>query len=255
MDKQYQWKTDAVIVSGGYPDEETGIISGSTDWHTTSELTGTASAEYFFRDSGISSNANSSRVAVGITDSWTASIDGSNNLTINVNTTINYIARNDIRGNPSSGFNAYREMYLRREAGGAILWSVQNDNIDYSHEILQTPLALPAYSFTIAPGERYSRGSVYFLSSVQGHANDPLPNIYTDVMWIGVNFMNILPKDYRPGQRKVNGQWFSLNRSNGVCDRVGYGEMRTLDGGVGTNDPPSRKQNGVWYNMKKIGIE
>lgn len=60
--------------------------------------------------------------------------------------------------------------------------------------------------------------------------------------------------DYRPGERKV-GVWRSHNRPAGVADRKGYGTMRTSKGGVGTNDPPSRKTSGTWYNQKRIGQE
>lgn len=63
---------------------------------------------------------------------------------------------------------------------------------------------------------------------------------------------------YRPGERKVSGTWRSHNRSGGACERKTNGswaELRTIDGGTGTNDPPSRKQNGTWYNQRKIGVE
>lgn len=60
---------------------------------------------------------------------------------------------------------------------------------------------------------------------------------------------------YRPGERKISGVASSLNRSGGVCDRHGYGEMKTLAGGVETSDPPKRKTNGTWYNQKRIGAE
>lgn len=61
--------------------------------------------------------------------------------------------------------------------------------------------------------------------------------------------------DYRPGQRKINGNWASHNRGGGAADRIGYGTMRTVDGGSGTNNPPSRKTSGTWYNQRKIGAE
>lgn len=61
---------------------------------------------------------------------------------------------------------------------------------------------------------------------------------------------------YRPGEHKVNGQWKSHHRSGGACERKVNGtwtELRTIDGGVGTNDPPTKKANGTWYNQRKIG--
>lgn len=60
---------------------------------------------------------------------------------------------------------------------------------------------------------------------------------------------------YRPGQRKINNTWKSLNRDGGGCDRKGYGEMKTCKGGIESSDPPLRKDNGTWYNMKRIGAE
>lgn len=58
--------------------------------------------------------------------------------------------------------------------------------------------------------------------------------------------------DYRPGARKINGVWQSLNRNGGACYRIGHGEMRT-DDDQPTGNPPSIKRDGVFYNMKKIG--
>ena len=60
---------------------------------------------------------------------------------------------------------------------------------------------------------------------------------------------------YRPGERMVGGTSVSLNRSGGACERKGYGEMKTLAGGVESSDPPSRKQNGTWYNQRRSGQE
>ena len=116
MAKNYQWKTDAIIISGGYTGEETGIISGSTDWHTTDVLTGSTSAQYYFRDSDSGQNSNSSRVVVDISESWTASISSKNYLSVTLTTTINSIVRDDIRGNPGT---LGRSFFIRREKGGA----------------------------------------------------------------------------------------------------------------------------------------
>lgn len=63
---------------------------------------------------------------------------------------------------------------------------------------------------------------------------------------------------YRPGERKVSGTWRSHNRSGGACERKVNGtwtEMRTIDGGTGTGDQPTRKQSGTWYNQRKLGAE
>lgn len=263
MAKNYKWKTDAIIISGGYPGEETGIIGGSTDWHTTDALTGTSSAQYFYRDSASSTNSNSSRVVVDVLDSWTASISASNYLTVTLSTTISGIWRDDIRGNPGAGGSNLRDIYIRREDGGAILWQVTGDNINTAHSILSAPLTLGSWSFTLAPGENLSQGSVYFRNNVAGHGGDPTPSIYVDTMWLGVSFQNILPKDYRPGAtlNANTNVWRSHNRLNGAChvlanvDNMTWQEMRTLGAPTALGNPPSIYHDNKWYNQMKIGKE
>lgn len=264
MAKNYQWKTDATIISGGYVGEETGIISGSTDWHTTDVLTGSTSAQYYFRDSDSGQNANSSRVVVDISESWVASINNQNYLTVTLTTTINSIVRDDIRGTPGS---LGRSFFIRREEGGAVIWSLSNDPIDYAHTILGSPLTLDSYSFTLAPGENLSRGSVYFRANTQGHDGDTPPSIYIDLMWLGTQFRNILPKDYRPGAALDTNTsvWKSHNRTNGAChvlSNVGnmtWQECRTVDGDSGgQGNPPlilHAANANSWYNQKRLGKE
>lgn len=266
MAKNYQWKTDAVIISGGYPGEDTGIINGTTDWHTTDVLSGNTSVEYYFRDSASSTNSNSSRVVVGATESWVASISSTNVLTITVTTTINSIYRDDIRGNPGSGGSALRDMYIRRSAGEAILWSVTNDDITTAHMILGTPLDLGTYTFTITPESGISRGSIYFRNNVAGHGSDPVPSIYVDEMWVGTSFRNILPKDFRPGATLNSNTsiWWSHNRTDGAChvlsntSPVTWQECRTVGDGTDQGNPPlilHAANANSWYNQKKLGKE
>lgn len=265
MGKQYKWRTATNIISGGYTGEETGVDPPDTGWRTTDVLTGSTTATYYYRDSSTAQNSNSSRVAVSISESWTASISSQNYLTITLSTTINSIVRDDIRGNPwISPYARNRNVYLRREAGGAVLWQALNDPIDSAHTILGSPLALGTYSFTLAPGENLSRGSVYFFSTVPGHESDPLPNIYTDVMWLGTSFQNPLPKDYRPGAALDTNTsiWKSHNRTNGAChilsnvQNVTWTECRTTDGGTGQGNPPlllHAANANSWYNQKLLG--
>ena len=64
--------------------------------------------------------------------------------------------------------------------------------------------------------------------------------------------------DYRPGNVRYGGHWKSTNRDGGKCHiRQGgqWVEMRTIDGGSGTNDPPKRRSGGVWKNQYLIGEE
>lgn len=262
MAKNYQWKTDAIIISGGYAGEETGVINGSTNWNTTSSLTGSTSAEYYFRDSDGADNNNSSRVVVSITESWTASISSRNYLTVTLSTTVDGIRRDDIRGNPGT---LGRSFFIRRENGGPVLWSLSNDPISYAHTILGNPLVLDSYTFTLAPGEDLSRGSIYFRSNTQGHDADVPPSTYIDLMWLGTQFKNILPRDYRPGAALDTNTsiWKSHNRTNGAChilSNVGnmtWQECRTVDGDSGgQGNPPlilHAANANSWYNQKLLG--
>lgn len=264
MAKNYQWRTDASIISGGYDGEDTGIITGSTEWHTTDILTGSTSAQYYFRDSDRAQNANSSRVVVSISESWVASISSRNYLTVTLTTTINNIVRDDIRGNPGT---LGRSFFVRREAGGPLIWSLSNDPINYAHTILGTPLTLDSYTFTLAPGENLSRGSVYFRGNTQGHDGDTPPSAYIDLMWLGTQFRNILPKDYRPGAtlNTNNSIWRSHDRTNGAChilsntSSMHWHECRTVGGDEGEKgNPPlilTAPNANSWRNQKKLGKE
>lgn len=254
-DKQYQWKTDAAIISGGYPGEEYGVVGLTPDWITTDVLSGSTSATYYLTDSNSQDNNNSSQVFVEISETWTASISDRNYLTITLTTTVNSIYRGNIRGNPMLGGPATREFYLRREAGGPLLWSLMNDDISTAHVLLGTPLVLDTYTFTLAPGENLSRGSIYFRGNTNGHGSDPVPSFYVDEMWLGTNFRNILPADYRPGATSDT-VWRSHNRNGGLShmyDGTKFLEMRTMGAPTDMGTPPSVFHDNKWYNMGEIG--
>lgn len=265
MAKNYQWKTDSEIISGGYEGEEIGIIGGSSSWVTTDTLSGSTSVQCYYRDSNSGDNANSSRVVIDISETWTASIDSRNYLTINLNTTVNSIVRDDIRGNPLIGGTATRELYLRRDSSGAWIWSIMNDPIDTAHTILGTPLVLDSYSFTLSPGENLSRGSIYFRDNTNGHGGDPVPSYYVDELWVGTIFRNILPRDYRPGATLDTDTsiWKSHNRANGAChilsnvNNMTWLECRTIDGDIGGQGTPPLILHDAnansWYNQKLLG--
>ena len=51
MSKQYNWRLASQIISGGYAGEDTGVIPPDTGWRTTDVMSGSSSAEYYFRDS------------------------------------------------------------------------------------------------------------------------------------------------------------------------------------------------------------
>lgn len=262
MAKNYQWRTSSDIISGGYAGEETGVIPPDTGWRTTDVLSGSSDAEYYFRDSDIGQNSDSSRVVVSIMETWTASINSKNYLTVTLKTIVTGIRRDDIRGSAGT-MGVGRDMYMRRENGGPLIWSVLNDPINTAHTILGSPITLDDYTFTLAPGQNLSRGSIYFRSNTQGHGGDIPPSEYIDLMWLGTEFRNILPEDYRPGatlDTNIN-VWKSHNRTNGACHILSntsgnsWHECRTIGNGDIFGDPPSIYHSAKWFNQRLLGKE
>lgn len=234
--------------SGGYPGEDTGPGSSDTPW-SDSPMSGSSAITYWYSDSDYGSNANSIKTFVDVVESWNAVRNADNSIDLTYTAAITRIAKTEIHGNPGT---IGRVIKVAERPGGA--WIA-----DYG----QTPNALWTAPFlppTIRrtmhlPPQSEPTGisTIYFKSGYASHFDDPLPSIYVDAMGMGTSFRNTYYPIYRPGDRKINGTWESHNRTGGVCDRHGYGEMKTCNGGVGTDDPPKIKTNGTWYNMKKIG--
>lgn len=241
------------IFSGGYPGEETGGSGAYNDW-TDVPLSGSTTATYYYRDSDSASNSNSILVHVTVTDQWSSIINNDNSIIVSTVTTIDKIEKVSITGNPGS---TPRDIGIKQQAsdGG---WLYFFDNTPMSLHVVASNLGIGARTSIINPSTEWGQNTVYFRSAVNGHIDDPTPSIYVDEMGMGLTFRNILPPDYRPGQRKIGGSWYSHNRAVGVCNRKVAGvwtEMRTYNGGVGTDNPPKIKTNGTWYNQKKIGQE
>lgn len=256
MSKQFQWRTSFNLISGGYAGEETGVIPNDTSWHTTDATSGTATAEYYYRDSDVAQNANSTRVVVTVQDSWTASINSRNQLTLNITSTITRIRRDDSRGTGGGGLA--RHIYIRRSVNSPVIWSTL-DPTTSTHEIA-TNISLGTYTLVLEPGQGATGSSIYYRSTTNGYENVPIPNIYTDIMAMGVEFKNILPADYRPGAIRDNsGVWWSHNREGGevhiLTGNNTWREQRTLGGGTDCGNPPSIRKNDKWVNQLLIGKE
>lgn len=257
-DQQYKYQAVTRLISGGYPGEEVNTIPSNARPVTTSKLTGSQKYQYFYRDSASSSNANSSRVVLGVSDSWEAEFNDDNSVTITVTTTVDSIRRDDIRGNPGSGGTPYRNIYLRLSEGGSNVATFRNDNITTAHSISGS-INLGSTTFTLKPGANISRSALYVYNYVPGHESDPLPNKYADALGVGTYFTNPMPPDYRPGAIWGGSTWLSHNRKAGARDIYtgsGWSTLRTENGGTGTGNPPSIvHSNGAWTNMRKIGKE
>lgn len=262
MAKQYKWKADTTYQST--TDLSYGVIPTShTGWQTAEAGVQTARTwEYWYRDAnvevgGVFSDANSSRVVVSLTETWTATISSTNYLTVSIDTVINSVIRDDL-----AGINADtpgRNISIYREQGGSPVLSLTDNQVNTAHTIYTGPLTLDTFTFTLAPGESLQRSSLYLHNQTVGYQS------YDDI-WFGVLFLNDLPKDYRPGATLDTNTsiWKSHNRTNGACHVLSntgsmtWQECRTLDGGTGQGNPPlilHAANANSWYNQKRLGKE
>lgn len=259
MAKQYKWKADTTYQST--TTLSYGVIPTShTGWQSENAGAQSGAWTYWYRDANVSTggtytDANSSRVAIALTESWNATIDNRNNLTISLNTTITSIVRDDLRG--SNQDTPGRNITIYRTQGGNPVLSLTDTQLASAHTIYTGPLVLDNFTFTLAPGESLQRSSLYLHNQTVGYQS------YDDI-WFGVLFLNDLPKDYRPGTSLDTNTsvWKSHNRTNGACHvRTGSGwqECRTLDGdNGGQGNPPlilHAANASSWYNQKKLGKE
>lgn len=261
MAKQYQWRTTFAYQNNPGPNYHLsyGAVPNTYDsWQTaTSGASETNTTTYFYRDSntmyaGQWVDTISSRAAFNVTQTWSTTIDSKNYLTVSIHTVINSVVRDDIRGTdqntPGRNINVYKEQ------GGTAYISVTDNQIAVAHSI-SGPVDLGTYTFTLAPGENLTRNTLYIHNQTVGSAS------YDDI-WAGVQFMNPLPKDYRPGTALDTNTsiWKSHNRTNGACHvrtNSGWQECRTQGGAEGERgNPPlilTADNANSWRNQKLLG--
>lgn len=272
MAKEYEWSAALTVESGGYVGEaisieQNGVVlfEGAVDsppqtidtgWTRTSTLSGSGTYTYTYRDSDLAQNAHSTKVWATVRDEWTVSFDSRNYMTVNVDTTL-VSADRTVVGSIS---NVDRHIWMRRYAGGPNYLDII-DNASTAHTIASN-INLGSYSFVLAPGENATRASIYWRSTSHGYEDLPIPNIYTDILGVGVHFRNILPRDYRPGASLDTNTsvWKSHNRERGACHVLKNGvwqECRTVGGDEGgQGNPPLmlRSPNAnSWYNQRLLG--
>lgn len=251
--------------SGGYPNEPYGVIPDDTAWKTTSSSTiSLPDVQYYFRDANTYPTTppytnNSSRVVLTISQSISVSFASDNTLNATVTGTIKSIVRDDIVGNPNTGSTVKRNLYIRQYKGGPVVAGGTFTNLDIATAgTIGSNITLPSYTISLAPGEDLSKYSLYVINCLPGHENDSLPSINVDAMDMGVSIKNIAPKDYRPGATYNGTDYMSHNRNGGMCNYwngTEWVEMRTQNGGVGTNNPPLCYHDGQYFNQYKIGQE
>ena len=114
-------------------------------------------------------------------------------------------------------------------------------------------LNLPAnFSVTIPPNTTSTAASIHFFNKSIGY------QYAADEFTVGLIIENPNLPDYRPGKIYNGSNWMSHNRSAGFekiyTSASTTREMRTMNGGVGENDPPTI-YNGAKKNQRKIGNE
>lgn len=189
MAQNYKWRSTTTYES------DTSLSYGVTpntqsSWQTASAGTQNSRTwTYWWRDSnttwqGTYQDALSSRCAVSVTQSWTASIDAHNVLTVVINTTINSIIRDDIQA--PTGYSDQntpgRVITLYDDAGNQVA-QVTDNQVATAHTIMGTPVTLPQRTFTIQPGSSLTK------SSLQAHNQTVGGQSYDDIL-IGVEFQN-----------------------------------------------------------------
>lgn len=254
MAKTYKWKADTTFKSD--TTLSFGVTPPSDGWHDEQAGTKTGSWTYWYRDANVMTggafdDSNSSRVAVSLTETWTASIDSHNNLTISIDTVINSIVRDDLRG--SNQDTPGRNINIYREQGAAAVLSLTDTQLASAHTIYSGPLTLDRYTFTLAPGESLQRSSLYLHNQTIGYQS------YDDI-WFGILFLNDLPAEAIPhAVRGNNGAWLSHNRTGGdlrIRTSSRWGDnLPNTDWGVGYGDPPSVYRSNKWLNARVIGKE
>lgn len=248
--KSYQWRTSnwynstTPLSHGVIPDDQT--------WHTSTSETGSQTTTYWYRDAnvavgGVYSDANSSRVTLSITESWTVSFSNANLMTVTVNTVINSIVRDDVVG--SNQDTPGRQIDISRSAGGIVRQSFTDLQVGTAHTISGS-FTLDSHTFTIEPGHDYSRNSLFLHNEVIGRDS-------WDEINLGIEFKNTQPADYVPGKIWNGSIWLSHNRSGGTADiRNNSGawvQMRTVNGGTDSDNPPFIRHTSGWKNMRLIG--
>lgn len=256
--KTYKWRANTTF------DSDTSLSYGvtpedHTSWESAEPGSKNGTWTYWYRDTNVRgpsgyTDANSSRVAISLTESWTASIDSRNNLTVTITTTVNSVVRDDLRGTNQD--TPGRTINIYREEGGTAILSLSDYQLASAHTIYEGPRVLETYTFTLAPGESLSRSSLYLHNQTVGESS------YDDI-WFGVQFMNDLPADFRPGATldTNTGVWKSHNRTNGACHVLpnttgtNWHECRTIGEGDVCGDPPALYHNSKWFNQRLLGKE
>lgn len=252
------------IISGGYPGEDArGTNEEYRDWKEI-PASGVITSGYYYRDSDVASDSDSSRVITFIEDSYSYTIDDNNYAHVTLTQKIQSMSRDDVH--VSTIYVGTRNIRLWDRKGGRLLFERLNDPINTAHALISSPILVETKTFTIAPGGRTSvNDSLYLRANTPGHDSDPAPSQFVDECALGIEFRNDLPVDYRPGKIWNGTEWLSHNKSGGAAD-IAYNDgttirtMRTANGAIDSDNPPfinhpTDTMTARFRNMRKVGRE
>lgn len=267
-----QYKNQVDIVAGGYAGEWKGSDGIHQNWTDVTGTSGSMTARYYYHDSWLARNDISSRVWVTITDNWEIIEQTDNNhIKLRVTSSVDRIERVASGTGSEGSWNCigqswpgkwHIQIFTNRDKSGGVVpgGDFQNLVATVNQVISSTPVSLGTFTIDLPPQTELSptsRGTVFYQSGVMGHEWDPDTSTYVDRMWMGINFRNTLPPDYRVGKTiDNNGIWQSHNRTTGKADirtNSTWQTMRTNGGPTSQGNPPLIRQSSAWYNMRKIG--
>lgn len=202
----YSYRVQFTPYSKGYPGESTGAIPEDPSWHDGTADGGSAEADYYWSDSNLGNDANSSRVTATVRDLWTAEKLKNNVIRIHLKTSIINVCRRHQAGNPDAGLGWVRTVSIS---------STLQDSLNRNYIKKYDPWRVDDYTckggvaniadryIDLQPGDSTNIIASLFIHSWSGPANNPdghykAPNIqddYNDSMGVGVAFRNNLPKE------------------------------------------------------------
>lgn len=256
----YSWKPTSVIISAGYEGEDVNTIPANPTATATSATSGQSTFQCYYRDSSNEQNCCSTRVVVTGHDEWDViGVDQYNVLFLQVHTVVDSIVRDDKvetcgtlpAYNPNHNWDY--NIYVGRNADNKRL-VVENSYIAGLGTLAQN-IDLGNYTLRIAPGVGTSRSSLYVRNDATNYTDDPDPK-YHDIFQMGIQFTNLLPAIYRPGEVWNGSTYLSHNRSTGARNLwtgAAWKECTTNSGPTGSNDAPTIWNGSRNQNMRLIG--
>lgn len=200
-----QAKGLAEIIAGGYPDEKKGVRGAYQDWTDVDDSSDGVDSTYFYRDSNVIRNAQSSETTVTFRTKWSATLDDYNVFTIHTETYLTKIERvarpegssGDV---PGPGRSVFAFAPGAACSMGSAKWPTSGRvSIPYNFNgtVFSGSVLIGTATYKIPP----SKTSEYQSTCTYRNVTDGYEyylcqdSIYTDAMVLGFQFRNNLPAE------------------------------------------------------------